>query len=91
MFCKEGAAWQSGSWRSLLPTHGEGGLRLGQEEEGRTRSFTDCAVFLDREHSITQDYEREFPGAGPPLQPGAVRAELQGTRSVETVDLENGV
>ncbi|XP_010138564.1 PREDICTED: serine/threonine-protein kinase 36, partial [Buceros rhinoceros silvestris] len=42
-----------------------------------------------REHSITQDYEREFPGAGASPQPGAVRAELQGTRSIETVDLES--
>ncbi|NXD78764.1 STK36 kinase, partial [Halcyon senegalensis] len=42
-----------------------------------------------REHSITQDYEREFSGAGAPLQPGAGRAEPQGRGSIETVDLES--
>ncbi|NXC76348.1 STK36 kinase, partial [Anhinga anhinga] len=42
-----------------------------------------------REHSITRDYEREFPGAGAPLQPSAGRAEPQGRRSIETVDLES--
>ncbi|NXT83124.1 STK36 kinase, partial [Zapornia atra] len=41
-----------------------------------------------REHSITQDYEREFPGAGAPPQPGAGTAEPRGRRSIETVDLE---
>ncbi|KAM6132034.1 serine/threonine-protein kinase 36 [Phoenicopterus ruber ruber] len=41
-----------------------------------------------REHSITRDYEREFPGAGAP-QPGAGRAEPRGRRSIETVDLES--
>ncbi|NXX21189.1 STK36 kinase, partial [Podargus strigoides] len=41
-----------------------------------------------REHSITQDYEQEFPGAGAPLQPGAGRAEPRGRRSIETVALE---
>lgn len=89
--CKERAARQSGSWRSLLPTHGEGGLRLGQKEQGKAGLFTDCAISLAREHSITRDYEREFPGAGAPPQPGAGRAEPRGRRSIETVDLESEV
>ncbi|NXX99581.1 STK36 kinase, partial [Centropus bengalensis] len=42
-----------------------------------------------REHSITQDFEREFPGAGSPLQPGPGRAEPRGRPSIKTVDLEN--
>ncbi|NWW99532.1 STK36 kinase, partial [Caloenas nicobarica] len=42
-----------------------------------------------REHSITRDYEREFPGAGAPPQRGAGRAEPQGRRSIETVNLES--
>ncbi|KAF1545877.1 Serine/threonine-protein kinase 36, partial [Eudyptula albosignata] len=42
-----------------------------------------------REHSITRDYEREFPGAGAPLQPGTGRAEPRGRGSIETVDLES--
>ncbi|XP_074729547.1 serine/threonine-protein kinase 36 isoform X4 [Strix uralensis] len=42
-----------------------------------------------REHSITRDYEQEFPGAGAPLQPGAGRAEPRGRHSIEAVDLEN--
>lgn len=42
-----------------------------------------------REHSITRDYDREFPGAGAPPQPGAGRAESQGRRSIEAVDLES--
>ncbi|NXI54745.1 STK36 kinase, partial [Chloroceryle aenea] len=42
-----------------------------------------------QEHSITQDYERELPGAGAPLQPGAGRAEPQGRHSIETVHLES--
>ncbi|NXT40047.1 STK36 kinase, partial [Pelecanoides urinatrix] len=42
-----------------------------------------------REHSITQDYEREFSGAGAPLQPGAGGAEPRGRRSIEIVDLES--
>lgn len=89
--CKERAAWQSGSWRGLLPTHGEGKLKLGQEEERKARSFTDSAVSFTSEHSITQDYEREFAGAGAPLQPGAGRAEPRDRRSIETVDLESEV
>ncbi|NXK54426.1 STK36 kinase, partial [Chauna torquata] len=42
-----------------------------------------------REHSITQDYEREFPRPGAPPQPGAGRAEPRGRRSIEAVDLES--
>ncbi|NXI71378.1 STK36 kinase, partial [Anseranas semipalmata] len=42
-----------------------------------------------REHTITQDYEREFPRQGAPLQPGAGKAEPQGRRSIEAVDLES--
>ncbi|XP_009958378.1 PREDICTED: serine/threonine-protein kinase 36, partial [Leptosomus discolor] len=42
-----------------------------------------------REHSITRDYEREFPAAGAPPQPGPGRADPQGRRSIETVDLES--
>ncbi|NXJ59813.1 STK36 kinase, partial [Rostratula benghalensis] len=42
-----------------------------------------------REHSIAQDYEREFPGAGASLQPVAGRAEPWRRRSIETVDLES--
>ncbi|NXL30182.1 STK36 kinase, partial [Glaucidium brasilianum] len=41
------------------------------------------------EHSITRDYEQEFPGAGAPLQPGAGRAEPWGRHSIEAVNLEN--
>ncbi|NWU95038.1 STK36 kinase, partial [Upupa epops] len=41
-----------------------------------------------REHSITQDYEWEFSGAGVPPQPDAAGAESQGRDSIETVDLE---
>lgn len=91
MSCKERAAWQSGSWGSLHPTHGEGGLGLGEEEEGKAGSLTDCTVSLAREHSITRDYEREFPGAEAPLQPGTGRAEPRGRGSIETVDLESEV
>ncbi|XP_042639701.1 serine/threonine-protein kinase 36 [Tyto alba] len=42
-----------------------------------------------REHSITRDYEQEFPGAGASPQPGAGRAEPRGRRSIEAVDLES--
>ncbi|XP_061860650.1 serine/threonine-protein kinase 36 isoform X2 [Colius striatus] len=42
-----------------------------------------------REHSITQDYEREFAGAGARPQPGAARAEPQATGSIDTVNLES--
>ncbi|NXP54527.1 STK36 kinase, partial [Heliornis fulica] len=42
-----------------------------------------------REHSITQDYERDFPGGVAPSQPGAGMAEPWGRRIVENVDLEN--
>ncbi|NXT58518.1 STK36 kinase, partial [Pluvianellus socialis] len=41
------------------------------------------------EHSITRDYEREFPGAGASHQPGAGKAEPWGRRSIKTVDLES--
>ncbi|KAK2525934.1 Stk36 [Columba guinea] len=41
------------------------------------------------EHSITRDYEREFPGGVAPLQCGADRAEPQGRCSIKTVDLES--
>lgn len=89
MSCKERAAWQSGSWRSLHLTHGEGGL--GEKEERKSGSLTDCAVSLAREHSITRDYEREFPGGVAPLQCGADRAEPRGRCSIKTVDLESEV
>ncbi|XP_074684986.1 serine/threonine-protein kinase 36 isoform X3 [Strix aluco] len=42
-----------------------------------------------REHSITRDYEQEFPGAGAPPQPGAGRAEPRDRHSIEAVDLAN--
>ncbi|XP_032549014.1 serine/threonine-protein kinase 36-like isoform X2 [Chiroxiphia lanceolata] len=41
------------------------------------------------QHSISRDYEREFPGAGAPPQPDAGRAEPWGRRSIEAVDLES--
>ncbi|NXP03486.1 STK36 kinase, partial [Thinocorus orbignyianus] len=41
-----------------------------------------------QEHSITRDYEREFPGAGASLQPVVGRAELWHECGIETVDLE---
>ncbi|NXC02024.1 STK36 kinase, partial [Orthonyx spaldingii] len=40
-------------------------------------------------HSISQDYEREFPGAGSPPQPGAGRAEPWGRHSTEAEDVES--
>uniref|UniRef100_A0A8C6JST8 non-specific serine/threonine protein kinase n=1 Tax=Melopsittacus undulatus TaxID=13146 RepID=A0A8C6JST8_MELUD len=60
-----------------------------KKEEVKAGSFTDCTVSLAREHSITQDYDREFPGAGAPSQPGAGKAEARGRRSIEAVDLES--
>ncbi|NXK01643.1 STK36 kinase, partial [Herpetotheres cachinnans] len=42
-----------------------------------------------REHSITRDYEQEFPGADAPPQPGAGRDKPRGKHSIETVDLES--
>ncbi|KGL77749.1 Serine/threonine-protein kinase 36, partial [Tinamus guttatus] len=42
-----------------------------------------------REHSITRDYEQEFPETETVLDPGPVRGELGGRRSIETVDLES--
>ncbi|NXS23067.1 STK36 kinase, partial [Mystacornis crossleyi] len=71
------------------PNPGRGRLRLGQEEEGKERSFTDCTVSLARQHSLSRDYEWEFPGAGSPPQPGAGRAEPWGRHSIEAVDLES--
>ncbi|XP_064517259.1 serine/threonine-protein kinase 36 isoform X3 [Pseudopipra pipra] len=41
------------------------------------------------QHSISRDYEQEFPGAGTPPQPDAGRAEPRGRRSIEAVDLES--
>ncbi|KAJ7405247.1 serine/threonine kinase 36 [Willisornis vidua] len=40
------------------------------------------------QHSISQDYELEFPGTGDLPQPGADRPEPWGRRSIEVVDLE---
>ncbi|NWX98184.1 STK36 kinase, partial [Nothoprocta ornata] len=42
-----------------------------------------------REHSITRDYEQEFPETETLGEPGPVRAEPGGRRSIETVDLES--
>lgn len=56
-------------------------------EERKSGSLTDCAVSLAREHSITRDYEREFPGGVASLQCGAD----QGRCSIKTVDLESEV
>ncbi|XP_025950899.2 serine/threonine-protein kinase 36 isoform X1 [Dromaius novaehollandiae] len=39
--------------------------------------------------SITGDYEQEFPGPGTLPEPGSIRTEPQGRRSIETVDLES--
>ncbi|XP_005520039.1 PREDICTED: serine/threonine-protein kinase 36 [Pseudopodoces humilis] len=41
------------------------------------------------QHSLSRDYEWEFPGAGSPPQPGAGRAEPWGRHSIEAVDLES--
>ncbi|NXE01736.1 STK36 kinase, partial [Chaetorhynchus papuensis] len=41
------------------------------------------------QHSLSQHYEWEFPGAGSPPQPGAGRAEPWGRQSIEAVDLES--
>ncbi|NWX37199.1 STK36 kinase, partial [Notiomystis cincta] len=41
------------------------------------------------QHSLSQEYEQEFPGAGSPPQPGAVRAESWDRHSIEAVDLES--
>ncbi|NXR48450.1 STK36 kinase, partial [Hippolais icterina] len=40
------------------------------------------------QHSLSQDYEWEFPGAGSPPQPGAGRAEPWSRQSIEAMDLE---
>ncbi|RLW04858.1 hypothetical protein DV515_00005567 [Chloebia gouldiae] len=71
------------------PIPGRERHRLGQEEEGKERSFTDCTVSLARQHSLSQDYERQFLGAGSPPQPGAGRAEPCSRHSTEAVDLES--
>ncbi|KAM8806752.1 serine/threonine-protein kinase 36 [Eudromia elegans] len=42
-----------------------------------------------REHSITRDYEQEFPETETLLEPDPVRAEPGGRRSIETVNLES--
>lgn len=62
---------------------------MGQEEEGKERSFTDYTVSLARQHSISQDYEWEVLGAGSPPEPGAGRAEPCSRHSI--VDLETEV
>ncbi|NWQ99126.1 STK36 kinase, partial [Paradoxornis webbianus] len=41
------------------------------------------------QHSISRDYEWEFPGAGSPPQPGAGRAEPWGRQSIEAMDMES--
>ncbi|NWY48183.1 STK36 kinase, partial [Sylvia atricapilla] len=41
------------------------------------------------QHSISRDYELEFPGAGSPPQPSAGRAEPWGRQSIEVMDLES--
>ncbi|NXN79828.1 STK36 kinase, partial [Bombycilla garrulus] len=41
------------------------------------------------QHSLSRDYEWEFPGGGSPPQPGAVRAEPWDRHSTEAVDLES--
>ncbi|NWU09047.1 STK36 kinase, partial [Cephalopterus ornatus] len=41
------------------------------------------------QHSISRDYEQEFPRAGAPPKPDAGRAEPWGRRSIEAVDLES--
>ncbi|NXX36803.1 STK36 kinase, partial [Nicator chloris] len=41
------------------------------------------------QHSLSQDYEWEFPGAGSPPQAAAGRAEPWGRQSIEAVDLES--
>uniref|UniRef100_A0A8C3TP72 non-specific serine/threonine protein kinase n=1 Tax=Catharus ustulatus TaxID=91951 RepID=A0A8C3TP72_CATUS len=63
--------------------------RLGQEEEGKERSFTDCTVSLARQHSLSRDYEWESPVAGSPPQAGAGRAEPWSRHSIEVVDLDS--
>uniref|UniRef100_A0A669PC73 non-specific serine/threonine protein kinase n=1 Tax=Phasianus colchicus TaxID=9054 RepID=A0A669PC73_PHACC len=67
------------------------GLLNGTEGKDRRKvgQLIDWAVSLPREHSITQDYEREFPQPEAPLQLGVGRAELQGRKSIEAVDLKS--
>uniref|UniRef100_A0A674HPK9 non-specific serine/threonine protein kinase n=1 Tax=Taeniopygia guttata TaxID=59729 RepID=A0A674HPK9_TAEGU len=63
--------------------------RLGDKEEGKERSFTDCTVSLARQHGLSQDCEWELLGAGSPPQPGAGRAEPCSRHSTEAMDLES--
>uniref|UniRef100_A0A8C0VZ63 non-specific serine/threonine protein kinase n=1 Tax=Cyanistes caeruleus TaxID=156563 RepID=A0A8C0VZ63_CYACU len=62
-------------------------LTVKAKEGGKGLSLT--TVSLTRQHSLSRDYEWEFPGAGSPPQPGAGRAEPWGRHSTEAVDLES--
>ncbi|XP_077641112.1 serine/threonine-protein kinase 36 [Lonchura striata] len=80
------AEWES---EESPPIPGRERHRLGEKEEGKERSFTDCTVSLARQHNLSQDCEWEFLGAGSPSQPGAGRAEPCSRHSTEAVDLES--
>nr|XP_041573539.1 serine/threonine-protein kinase 36 isoform X2 [Taeniopygia guttata] len=71
------------------PIPGRERHRLGDKEEGKERSFTDCTVSLARQHGLSQDCEWELLGAGSPPQPGAGRAEPCSRHSTEAMDLES--
>ncbi|NXH26746.1 STK36 kinase, partial [Myiagra hebetior] len=60
--------------------------------EGKSRraewEFEECPS-SPGQHSLSRDYEWEFPGSGPHSQPGAGRTEPWSRHSTEAVDLES--
>ncbi|XP_041329440.1 serine/threonine-protein kinase 36 [Pyrgilauda ruficollis] len=66
----------------------EKNLYLQQGKSSRAEWEFEESPLIPGQHSLSQDYEWEFLGAGSPPQPGAVRAEPCSRHSTEAVDLE---
>ncbi|NXU36968.1 STK36 kinase, partial [Drymodes brunneopygia] len=72
--------------REPLAASNEKNPRLRQGESSIAEWEFEEAPPNPGQHSLSRDYEWEFPGAGSPPQPGVGRAEPLGRHSTEVVD-----
>lgn len=84
-----GLIWLSNPALTKLLCHHQGQLKAA--DASMKDSVNGHPTHRPRQHSLSQDYEWEFPAAGSRPQPGAGRTEPWGRHSIEAVDLESEV
>ncbi|NXR93958.1 STK36 kinase, partial [Hypocryptadius cinnamomeus] len=75
--------------REPLAASNEKNPYLLQGKSSRAEWEFEESPSIPGQHSLSQDYEWEFLGAGSPPQPGAGRAEPCSRHSIEAMDLES--